>query len=111
MKKILIAFCALFFLSTLTHASELKEKFKTEKQSVIVEKSVIFNADKVESFDADKIEQVSYFVLDEYDELVKSEKTTIKESFKPDKLTADFYNCNLNECSLNVMRENYHKIL
>jgi len=111
MKKVLIAFCALFFLSTLTHATALKEKVKIENSFTVVEKTIVLDAVKVVNFEVNEIKFESPFLLPDYQELIRTEKSIIKDSFKPDKLEADLYNCKLKENCLNIQRVNYHKIL
>jgi tricorn protease-like protein len=111
MKKVLIAFCALFFLSTLTYAKALDEKVKIEKQFVTVEKAVTLVSVDIVNVNFNEIKVETPFLLPSFKELNLEKTTTIKDDLKPDKSEADLYNCKLKENCLNIQRSNYHKIL
>lgn len=110
MKHILIAFVALFFVSTICHATQLKEKVKIEKSTVEIEKFTTIVGDVTIFNDSNEIlVEKSFKVPLFYETDIKGKASSVK-LIKPNKLETDLPDCKLKKIYTNMQRINYLRI-
>lgn len=110
MRNILIAFVVLFFVSTICHATQLKEKVKIEKHTEFEKIPTLSSNVFLILNHSNEILVEKSFKVPLFYETDRKGKVVVLKLIKPNKLETDLPDCKLKEICSNIQRSNYMRI-